>query len=478
MNSCEFSSPIPELSKRISVGKRSDRIFGLLGSYIIIFCISCIGSPLTQSRDAGTAKVKLAFVSGLSSATATLSWECTSAQPGAVVYGKAGIESAVFSLEDSKIHSMTLTDLESNADYVASVFCSDRIESLEGIPLAFKTWVSDLPNRTRGLWVIGGIGSDSLPVPQIDLFDPVTSIWYPSVTSVPTSRAYANIVSHKEKIYIIGGLEKQGATWVASRKVEVYDPYGDVWSSFADLPTANQGGIAASVGDGIYVVAGTTTSDMTTGTVLNSIFRMYPELGPGGVWTNYTTPTPVSARVDMAGCGLGGSILFSGGRFYLDGTPQSTSDAYVPSVNSTTSAGEPAINPGRHGAAGVCVQPKPSDPFPGDPEWFSVLGGSTGTGTTQPALSILPTNRTDFYQIGTAGFVGGPVLPVSLYYPGAQASYETRKLYVMGGASALNIPTDVIYSIGLQNPTAGIWNLDSQRMPTSRYGHKVIRIDR
>ncbi|TGK38206.1 hypothetical protein EHQ12_10720 [Leptospira gomenensis] len=476
MNDDEFKARTIESPKPDPVLKNTNLNLYNIILYIILLLFSyCNGSPLTQGRDAETAKIKLAYVSALSSGTATLTWECTSSRPGAVLYGKAGIEAAAFSLQDSKIHTMTLRNLQSDTDYVASVFCTDQIESLEGIPLAFKTWVSDFPNRTRGLWLIGGIGTDSHPVPQIDLYDPVTSTWYPSVTTQPTPRAYANVVSHKEKIYIIGGLERQGAAWVASRKVEVYDPYADVWIEFAGLPVANQGGVVASIEDAIYIVSGTTTTDMTTGTVLNSVVGMVPE---SGVWNNYTSPTPVFARVDMTGCGLGGSILISGGRFYLDGTPQSTSDAYVPSVNSTTSAGEPAINPGRHGAAGVCIRPKPTDAYPTDPEWFTVLGGSTGTATTQPAAFLVPSNRTDFYQIGTAGFVGGPVLPASLYYPGAQASYETRKLYVMGGASSLNVPSDVVYSINLQNPIAGAWNPESQKMPVPRYAHKVVRIDR
>ncbi|EKP86021.1 hypothetical protein LEP1GSC020_2061, partial [Leptospira interrogans serovar Grippotyphosa str. 2006006986] len=37
---------------------------------------------------------------------------------------------------------------------------------------------------------------------------------------------------------------------------------------------------------------------------------------------------------------------------------------------------------------------------------------------------------------------------------------------------------DSVYSIGLQNPIASNWSLDSLKMPRARYAHKVIRIDR
>ncbi|PJZ60812.1 hypothetical protein [Leptospira adleri] len=446
--------------------------------FSVFFTIDCQNSPLSNIHDSETAKVTLALVTQLGPRSATISWECSSSQPGSVVYGRGGIESASFSLENAKIHSMTLQNLESNTDYIASVFCSSDINNLQGVPIAFKTWVSDFPNRTRGLWVVGGIGADANPVSQIDFYDPVTSTWFPSATSIPTPRAFANVVSHKEKIYVIGGLEKQAGAYVASKKTEVYDPYLDQWKTLADMPTANQGGVIASVGEEIFIIAGTTTTDMTTGTVLNTVSRFFPGIGPTGVWQSYVSLTAIFARVDMSGCGLNGSILFTGGRFNADGSAQVTSDGYVPSVNSTTSAGEPSINLARHGAGSACVKPLNSDLFPTDPEWFAVIGGSTGTSTLQPVGSITPSNRTDFSQIGSGAFTIGPILPASVYYPGTQASYETRKLFVFGGATALNIPTDTVYSIGLQNPIASTWTTETQKMPRARYAHKVIRIDR
>lgn len=180
----------------------------------------------------------------------------------------------------------------------------------------------------------------------------------------------------------------------------------------------------------------------------------------------------------MSGCGLNGNIFFTGGRFTNDGTPQATSDSFSPSINSTSAAGEPSITIARHGAGSTCVKPLNSDPYPTDPEWIAVIGGSTGTSTLQPITSITTSNRTDFYQNGTVAFAIGPILPVAVYFPGVEASYETRKLFVFGGASALNIPTDSVYSIGLQNPIASNWSLDSLKMPRARYAHKVIRIDR
>ncbi|UOG50882.1 galactose oxidase [Leptospira noguchii] len=457
--------------------KRRNIFFLILYLSIFLFC-NCLNSPLSNIHNAQNEKVNFAFVSQIGPRSATISWECSTSLPGSILYGKSGFESVVTSLENSKIHSMTLPNLESNTDYLAFVFCSSDVKNLQSIPLSFKTWISDFPNRTRGLWVVGGIGADSFPVKEIDFFDPVTSTWFPSATSVPTPRAFANVVSHKNKIYVIGGMEKQGANYVASKKTEVYDPYLDQWTTLSDMPVANQGGVIASMGEEIFIISGTTTNDMTTGTILNTVSRFAPGIGQNGLWQSYLSLTAIFSRVDMSGCGLNGNIFFTGGRFTNDGTPQATSDSFSPSINSTSAAGEPAITIARHGAGSTCIKPLNSDPYPTDPEWIAVIGGSTGTSTLQPITSITSSNRIDFFQNGTAAFAIGPILPVSVYFPGVEASYETRKLFVFGGASALNIPTDSVYSIGLQNPIASNWSLDPLKMPRARYAHKVIRIDR
>ncbi|WP_249262321.1 kelch repeat-containing protein, partial [Leptospira alexanderi] len=226
-----FSFVIPAFLLKIGNLFKITR-FTFLFTLILQFS-NCLNSPLSHIQDAQNAKVNLALVSQIGPRSATIFWECSSSLPGSVLYGKGAIESVVTSLENSKIHSMTLPNLESNTDYLAYVSCSNSTDKLQGVPLTFKTWISDFPNRTRGLWVVGGIGADASPVSEIDFFDPVTSTWYPAATSIPTPRAFANIVSHKNKIYIIGGMEKQGINYIASKKTEVYDPYTNQWTTLA-----------------------------------------------------------------------------------------------------------------------------------------------------------------------------------------------------------------------------------------------------
>ncbi len=434
----------------------------------------CGDSQLGGILGEGSAKTELAFVAKLGPTTATISWKCSLESKG-TAYTNSGI---IPSLSSSKNHFAMLENLEPNTDYTAILTCgSQKLE--EGRNIQFRTWISIDPPKTRGIWIVGGIGSNALPISEIDLFDPVTGIWYPSITSLPTTRIFASILSHKNKIYVIGGLEENAGVFVSSSKVEVYDPYSDIWTTKSSLPSNSQGAVAGSVGDEIYIISGSNSPDMTNGPVFNTVLKFYPELGLSGQWISYSSVSSIFNRVDMSGCAIDGTIFYTGGRTYNTGSANASTDGFVPPANTTTAFAEPSLSESKHGAAGLCVQPSPQDSFPADGVWFATFGGSTGSGNVfQPVTSIVPTDKTEFFQPGSGSFSAGPTLPNSLYYPAAQVSYETRKIFVFGGASTINVPEDSIYSLDSGNPLFSAWNLLSQTMPRRRYAHKAIRIDR
>ncbi|EQA61136.1 hypothetical protein LEP1GSC062_1597 [Leptospira alexanderi serovar Manhao 3 str. L 60] len=156
-NHPEILTPIYGTLQVIFSNLRINRIFKITRFTffftLILHFFNCQNSPLSNIHDAGNAKVTFAFVSQLGPRSATLSWECSSSLPGSVLYGKGAIESVVTSLENSKIHSMILPNLESNTDYLVYVFCSSDLNKLQGIPLTFKTWISDFPKQDS--WSLG-----------------------------------------------------------------------------------------------------------------------------------------------------------------------------------------------------------------------------------------------------------------------------------------------------------------------------------
>ncbi|TGK00146.1 hypothetical protein EHQ53_04855 [Leptospira langatensis] len=444
--------------------------------FIIFFLgsIRCSDPGLSSILGEEASKVGVAYIAKLGPNSATLSWNCSEPAKGGV-YSEAGMVSDPSS---QKNHWIELKYLQPNTEYHAILTCGSQ-SIAQGKSIRFKTWISNDPPKTRGIWIVGGIGSTALPIAEIDLFDPVTGTWYPSITSVPTPRVYASVLSHKSKIYVIGGMELVSGVYNMSSKVEVYDPYSGIWENKAGLPFGSQGAVYGSVGDEIYILSGSNSSDMTNGPVFNTILKFYPEIGASGQWISYSSSSSIFSRVDMSGCAVDGTIFHSGGRTYNTGSANSSTDGFVPSANTTTSFSEPSLVESKHGGAGLCINPGSQDPYPGDGVWFAVIGGSTGSGNVfQPATSILPTNKTEFYQLGSGVFSAGPTLPSSLYYPAAQASYETRNIFVFGGASAINVPEDSVYFLDSGNPILSSWSLHPKPMPRRRYAHKAIRIDR
>lgn len=435
---------------------------------------ACDPSSLDSILGEESSQAEYGFISQLGPDFATISWKC-SRQAKGTLYTESGI---LPSLQNSKIHFITIRNLSADTEYKAAFTCGSQ-KITEGRQISFRTWVSADPPKTRGIWILGGIGSDAGASPEVDLFDPVTSIWYPSITSVPTPRIYASILHHKGKIYVIGGLEESGGNYVVSSKVEVYEPYSGVWTTLSSLPTGSQGAVAASVGDEIYIISGSNSADMTNGPVFNTVLKFYPEIGAGGQWISYSSSSTIFSRVDMSGCAIDGTVFYTGGRTYNSGATNSSTDAFVPPANTTTSFSEPSLGESKHGAAAVCIKPKPTDPFLGDGVWFGVIGGSTGSGNVfQPPSSLLPSDKSEFYQLGSSVFSAGPTLPVALYYPATQMSYETRKIFVFGGASAINIPQDSVYSLDSGTPLLSAWASVPESMPRRRYGHRALRIDR
>lgn len=211
------------------------------------------------------------------------------------------------------------------------------------------------------------------------------------------------------------------------------------------------------------------------------MFRFIPENGELGEWKILPTNDPVSARVDYSGCSTGGTIYFNSGRA-SDGTVQLVSDAYVVSSNTTTTLSEASFGTATYGAAAACYRPRPLGPYTEDEPAMFVIGGSSLDNTTQPPTAIQSINRVEYYLTpsddGNNTVNTGPNLPNELYYPATEISYENRKIYIFGGANVVNVPTSKVYSLGLQDPSVGVWETGENDMPIARFGHKAVIIGR
>ncbi|MCW7498433.1 galactose oxidase [Leptospira levettii] len=444
------------------------------------FSISNCSNTLTDGGNANNAKIEWQVVTNITTNSAIVSWKCSGKLPGFLITSGPNYSNLDTSFLENEVHAVALSNLVTDTEYRYVPSCGSKEGGL-GIPATFRTLSDNATRYRRGIWILGGIGSDKNAVSEVDFFDPVDNVWYPAITNVPTPRLNAQIVSFKNKIYVIGGIIKNGASYTMSRLVEAYDPIANNWNrNLADMPSTLQGGVIGSFDEEIVILGGTTTTDMTTGTIFNTIYKFYPNLGNSGTWVSLLSSTNIFPRIDMAGCTYNGSLIFTGGRFYSDGLAYATTDAYSPSLNSTSGKIEASISLARHGAGYACYQPISSDPYPTDTPAIFIAGGSTGTNISQPVTSVTNSNRFEYSFLGTAAnsFVTGSNIPVALYYPAMEISYEKRKLYLFGGASEFNLPVDQVYTLDLANPGGNPWFLDSLNMPRSRFGHKAVILSR
>jgi N-acetylneuraminic acid mutarotase len=452
----------------------------IFASFSILFLIYNCGNVLTNGSASDTAKLEWQVVTEVTDSAARVSWKCSGNVVGFLKTSGSNLDRLDSTFFPSTLHSVYLTNLTSNLTYNYVTACGAS-EGGIGLPSTFTTLANNNVIYTRSIWMVGGIGSDKNAVADIDYYDPVNNTWSSSVTQIPTPRINAQIVSYKNKIYVIGGIVKSGASYTMSRLVEAYDPFTNTWSSgLASMPATLQGGIVGSFGEEIAIIGGTTSTDMTTGTILNTVYKYSPDIGSGGTWSNFLSSTTIYPRIDMAGCTYNGSLFFTGGRFYNDGLAYATSDAYSPSLNSTTGKIEASISLARHGAAYACYRPSSSDTYSTDSPLFLIAGGSTATDIVQPVSSITTSNRFEYSVLGssTNAFVTGSNIPVSLYYPSMEISYQQRKAYLFGGAPEINLPVNTVYSLDLSNPGGNPWNLETKTMPRSRFGHKAVILSR
>jgi hypothetical protein len=446
-----------------------------------LFTVTCGDSPLVAGGKLDDLKVDYIFPIERGSSRIRVVWKCSYPVAGNLLYSSADGKdpgNVIFSIFETEHHYAELSNLLPGSIYNILASCGG-IES--GSWLAIQLSSADdffsSVGGERSFWIFGGIGSNNSPVAEVDVYDPVTDTWYPNITQIPTARAFSGIIEYKGLIYVAGGMVRSGSGWGATNRLEVYDPRANQWTRLPDIPFPWQGGVIGSDRNGIYLLAGTQSDNMVNDTVLNRVMHYNPE---NTTWRVLTSLTAIFPRIDMGYCNLDSSIYYTGGRFYADGTSNATSDSYIPSLNSTTSINEANISQARHGVGLACMEPRPQDRYPDDPKGVIAVGGSTAGNVFQPVIAISPTDRYEFFSSGdsTNLYTTGPNLPISVYYPAAEISYHERKVFVFGGASAVNLPISNVFAIGSDTPTVGVWQSNFQPMPRARYGHKAILVGR
>ncbi|MCK4366438.1 MAG: PKD domain-containing protein [Thermoplasmata archaeon] len=108
------------------------------------------------------------------------------------------------------------------------------------------------------IYVIGGSNSmiDCPTLNLVEEYDPATDTWTQKA-DMPTYREGLTATVYDDKIYAIGGhAHCPGDPHTSQRKVEVYDPATDTWTSARSLPTGRTEMEAETLGGKIYAMGG------------------------------------------------------------------------------------------------------------------------------------------------------------------------------------------------------------------------------
>lgn len=154
-----------------------------------------------------------------------------------------------------------------------------------------------------GLDAVANLSINGRPIPSNVVYDPSNDSWK-TLAPMPTVRQQLGAVAINDRIYTVGGDNRQGILNV----VEVYDPMNNAWTSVKPLPVATTASAISVAGSTIYVIGGINSTVNSRGSNGSFTTAVWAFDTVHNVWTresNMPTPLPVG---DSAAITIGDRI--------------------------------------------------------------------------------------------------------------------------------------------------------------------------
>jgi len=137
------------------------------------------------------------------------------------------------------------------------------------------------------IYVIGGVNKNGEYLGTVEVYNPATNSWT-SKPSMPTKRSEFATAVYNGKIYVFGGNTSSGIIGTT----EVFDPQTNTWTTAASMPTPRAGLQAAVVNDQIFLIGGKRYSSINPYYVETTINECFDPAT--GTWSTKTSmPTGV-----------------------------------------------------------------------------------------------------------------------------------------------------------------------------------------
>ncbi|MGI8426676.1 MAG: kelch repeat-containing protein, partial [Actinomycetota bacterium] len=305
---------------------------------------------------------------------------------------------------------------------------TDRWEPMKAMPTARAGAAA--VNSGGLIYVIGGMDRNGAYLKTVEIYDPRSETWTQSPllpggngpAPMPTGRAYLSVVAGGgERIYAMGG----EIAFQPSSVVEAYDPSSKKWSTLASMPAASSGfGAAKDIYGRIYAIS---ESGDSNGLGLVNVYTPTTDLWEEGV------PPPGGTRNGLA------ATTANDGRIYILGGSQKRFG-------------------GRADAVEILTPAPPRTP----------LGGKCSAGRAVVQMSAQKwTSKTleAFYDDRLGG-----TLPRGFHAHSAAAGLDGR-IYALGEIEGRYDPRQydvlVAYTPSPQDPLSGTWERKAS-LPTDR----------
>ena len=160
-----------------------------------------------------------------------------------------------------------------------------------------------------GLAVIGGLTADGAASKKVHLYDPATDAWRDAPPLPVALHHTSAVVGPDDRLWVIGGYEAEGRSWVPSAEVWSLGGSDRRWRAEPELLEARGALAAAVVGDTIVALGGATSGRGDAA----SVSRVVEFLARGADgWER--GPELFEPREHLAAAATGSRVLAIGGR--------------------------------------------------------------------------------------------------------------------------------------------------------------------
>jgi hypothetical protein len=403
----------------------------------------------------------------------------------------AAAPTVVFTPTDASIRDFTLSLIDTATTVVAisgntivpraAGSAQLKITSLDGgATSTFTVTVVDststsaptLTQKLRGIWLVGGLDTSiSTPVGPVDMYDPVTSTWYPAVTTLPTPVSFMAAASIGNKIYVIGGFDAAGAVQTLNQE---YDISTDTWTNRAAMPAARANIYGSMINGKIVVLGGSTTAASAAFTTSTSTYEYTP--GAPGSWTSRVNFGATSTH--RGHVAVGGVLYNMGGRTSATASA-TTHDGIAWSANAVTGGTEVVLSAGRSGYSLVAHTAQSTGTR------IFILGGISTPHTGCSGNFILAGTCTAFTALNTVQSLAAPFtspstwgtttnLPATRAFGSAAVYGDT--IYYFGGNVAATVGAGETTAYSIDAISLASWTTLTA-MPRARWGHEALTIN-